>query len=515
MTGVTVAEILTLSAMQGAYVTAGRDGLSRLVTGVNVMEVPDIEAFVKPGEILLTTGFPVHDQPERLVALVPELARQGLAALAIKPLRYLPTLPEQLVEVADRLRFPIIVMPDHTSFNDVIGAVLAVVLADYGADPARAEAIRERLTGVALSGGGLDGIAAALTAALAREVTIVDEAGVPIGGRRPEGAGDTDSAGGPAAVQDQDTTRTWSFPVTVSGVVRGHVIVAGEGEPTLGQRRLIRQSCFAAAMHIAQALASMELDRKLRTLFLEEIVSGQHGDGPTIRQRSRLFGWDLAGEQLVLLAHCQNELSDAQVDAAGHVALPKGALCWSRGSEVIAIIPTASHETPSRSRRRAAATAMESAWRTALLDRGAGETVVAVGSAAHTPSALPDSHAAARDALRIAQVTGRAVVRHDELVLERLLLANPTDDLEGLVENQIGALLRYDESTGSDLCETLQVYLGVGNGAEAARRLFIHYNTLKHRLQRIVDLTHADLHDPRTRLTLALALESRTLLRHG
>jgi purine catabolism regulator len=158
---------------------------------------------------------------------------------------------------------------------------------------------------------------------------------------------------------------------------------------------------------------------------------------------------------------------------------------------------------------------MESAWRPALLDRGAGETVVAVGSVARTPSALPDSHAAARDALRIAQVTGRAVVRHDELVLERLLLANPTDVLESLVEDQIGALLRHDESTGSDLCETLQVYLGVGNGAEAARRLFIHYNTLKHRLQRIVDLTHADLHDPRTRLTLALALESRTLLRHG
>jgi purine catabolism regulator len=515
MAGVTVAEILTLSALQGAYVTAGRDGLNRLVTGVNVMEVPDIEAFVKPGEILLTTGFPVHDQPERLVALVPELARQGLAALAIKPLRYLPTLPEQLVEAADRLRFPIIVMPDHTSFNDVIGAVLAVVLADYGADPARAEAIRERLTGVALSGGGLDGIAAALTAALDRDVTIVDEAGVLIGGHRSTQSGADESSGvdDGTSLGHDGTARTWSFPITVSGVVRGHVIVAGEGEPTLGQRRLIRQSCFAAAMHIAQALASMELDRKLRTLFLEEIVSGQHGDGPTIRQRSRLFGWDLAGEQLVLLAHCEKELADAQVDAAAHAALPEGALSWSRGSEVVAIVPTTNDE-PTQARRRATRITMEASWQTALHDRGAGTTVVAVGSATRSPSELPSSHAAARDAIRIAQATGRAIVRHDDLVLERLLLANPSDELAQFVESQVGSLLRYDRSSGSDLCRTLEVYLGVGNGAEAARRLYIHYNTMKHRLQRIVDLTHADLHDPRTRLTLALALEARTLLRH-
>ena len=168
---------------------------------------------------------------------------------------------------------------------------LAVVLADYGADPGRAEAIRERLTGVALSGGGLDGIAAALTAALAREVTIVDQEGVLIAGRRSE---DPDDGG----ADPGEPARTWSFPITVGGAVRGHVLVAGEGEPTLGQRRLIRQSCFAAAMHIAQALASMELDRKLRTHFLEEIVSGYHSDGPTIRQRSRLFGWDLNGVAL-------------------------------------------------------------------------------------------------------------------------------------------------------------------------------------------------------------------------
>ena len=44
MAVVTVREAMTLAALQGTYVVAGRAGLDRAVTGVNVMEVPDIEA---------------------------------------------------------------------------------------------------------------------------------------------------------------------------------------------------------------------------------------------------------------------------------------------------------------------------------------------------------------------------------------------------------------------------------------------------------------------------------------
>jgi purine catabolism regulator len=205
-------------------------------------------------------------------------------------------------------------------------------------------------------------------------------------------------------------------------------------------------------------------------------------------------------------------LSDAQIASVSRGALPAGSLSWSRGSEVVAIVPTDGVERARRPRRVPDAP-VESAWHAALVEHGAGETVVAVGSVARRPSELPASHAAAQKAIRIALITGREVVRHEELVLERLLLANSGDVLQDFTESQIGALMAYDASNGSDLCGTLEVYLGVGNGAEAARRLYIHYNTMKHRLQRIGELAQADLHDPRTRLTLALALESRRLVR--
>jgi purine catabolism regulator len=503
----TVREVMTLAPLHGAYVLAGQAGLDRTVSGANVMEVPDIESYVKAGELLLTTGYPVHERPERLVEMLPALASRGLAALAIKPLRYLGQLPDRLISEAERLNFPVLVLPDHTSFNEVIGAVLAVVLAEYGAEPGGAEIIRERLTGVALTGGGLEEIARTLAVTLDREVTIVDREDAVLGRGAPRHE--------PGAWNQDETVESaapWAFPITVAGARRGQILVGGSGEPTLGQRRLVRQSCFAAGMHIAQALASLELDRRLRALFLEELVTGPSIDEPMLRQRSRLFGWDLSSEHVVLLARCSSELSDAQIAGAAQRTLPAGALAWSRGQEVVAVVPARDRGPVSAGRCVVGEPAFEERWRCALLDLAPDGVAVAVGPVVREPRDLAASHTAAREALTIARRTGRKVVRHDELVLERLLLAVPGDLLRDLVAREIGALIAHDAEVGGDLCRTLAAYLGVGNGAEAARRLYVHYNTVKHRLARITELTGADLHDPSTRLRLALALEAHTLL---
>src|SRR5689334_14746722 len=100
--GLRVREVLAVPTLAGARVLAGAGGLDRLVHRMNVMEVPDILPWVKPHELLLTTGYPLRHDPDALVGLVAELDRRGLAALAIKLHRYLDELPEQLLAEADR-----------------------------------------------------------------------------------------------------------------------------------------------------------------------------------------------------------------------------------------------------------------------------------------------------------------------------------------------------------------------------------------------------------------------------
>lgn len=489
MSAITVREVLTLPVLRGNLVIAGHDGLDRAVTGVNVMEVPDIESFVKPGELLLTTAYPLREHPEALAVLVRTLSRLGLAALAVKTGRYLEKLPDDALAEANRRGLPVVLLAEDTSFNEVIGAVLAVVLTEYGAEPAGAEAIRERLTGVALAGGGLVEIARTLAGALDRNVSVLDPDGAILG-----------EAGTPGS---RAADESWEFPVTVGGRERGRIVVKGKGEPSLGQRRLVRQACFAAGMHIAQALASVELDRQMRVLFLEELVAGKRVDESLVRERSRLFGWDLRSDHVVVLARLGQELTDAAVVAAARGGLPRGALAWARGQEAVAIVPAQS--IPKDSTPWPVATK----WRSVLARAGDCEVIVATGSVAGSAAEISASHAAARESLAIAQATGRSDVRHDLLALERVMLSVPPELLAELVDRELRPLLDADLINGSELCATLEMFLGTGNAADASRRLFIHYNTMKHRLNRIAALIDTDLGEPSTRLRLSFALQAR------
>ena len=68
-----------------------------------------------------------------------------------------------------------------------------------------------------------------------------------------------------------------------------------------------------------------------------------------------------------------------------------------------------------------------------------------------------------------------------------------------------------DDADTAALVATLETYLATRNAALAARRLYLHYNTLKNRLAKIEEIIGPYLDDPDRCLSLALALRLRGL----
>jgi DNA-binding PucR family transcriptional regulator len=86
-----------------------------------------------------------------------------------------------------------------------------------------------------------------------------------------------------------------------------------------------------------------------------------------------------------------------------------------------------------------------------------------------------------------------------------------TSELRQFVSEALGTLERRDQR--GTLRETLRAYLETGGShADASTRLGIHRNTLAYRLRRIGELIGRDVGDPRTWLTLHLALWASELL---
>ena len=77
---VSLHEVLHVDCLTGTTVLAGANGLDRIVTRLNVMEVPDVIDWVKPHELLVTTGYPLASpggdpaaQTEAFVQLIHDL----------------------------------------------------------------------------------------------------------------------------------------------------------------------------------------------------------------------------------------------------------------------------------------------------------------------------------------------------------------------------------------------------------------------------------------------------------
>jgi DNA-binding PucR family transcriptional regulator len=96
-------------------------------------------------------------------------------------------------------------------------------------------------------------------------------------------------------------------------------------------------------------------------------------------------------------------------------------------------------------------------------------------------------------------------VHFDELGPFCFVLTQPANDIRAFAERVLGPLIAEDSD--DELFATLESYLRhSGSVNTVAKQLFLHRNTVRHRLRRVRKLIGADLADPDTRLSLQLAI---------
>ncbi|RIV21962.1 PucR family transcriptional regulator [Alicyclobacillaceae bacterium I2511] len=79
--------------------------------------------------------------------------------------------------------------------------------------------------------------------------------------------------------------------------------------------------------------------------------------------------------------------------------------------------------------------------------------------------------------------------------------------IQHLIDQDIGSLLLHDKKYHTNLLQTLKVYLDCDRSKQqTADQLFIHRQTLYHRLEQIQTLIHGSLDNPAQRLSIQLSL---------
>ncbi|MBO1031458.1 PucR family transcriptional regulator ligand-binding domain-containing protein [Tessaracoccus sp. SD287] len=531
--GLSVSEVLELPALAGATVLAGADGLARLVSRVNVMEVPDVLPWTNPDQLLLTTGYPLR-QTGDLGSFVADLHARGLAALGIKLNRYLDELPAEALRRADELDFPLIGLPDGIGFDEILNQVLSRVLNRRAGDLARNEQVVGDLVDIVISGGDLSTVCAGLVTALASAAVVTTMDGRVLASAVADGV-DLDTVLGLPAfdrtgrlrvedeptgiiVNDQPSFQRLLVPVLVRGRHEGRLLVVHDTLlPT--HVPMVEWAAAAAALVLTKQQAVAAVENKYRADFLRDALVGRAGPPERVVGHAHSLGWHLDRPVVVVVATVDQ--SATPLDAMEERSLQERfSRAWSQAvheadpeapvagyaQEVVAVIGIAA-DTPTESLERTVGRFA----RSVRGDGGGGRRSFTTGISRPitTIGDLPRAYAEATESV----VVGRrlhgngSVTPFGSLGVFRLLSQVDPDELRNFALETLGPLASTDLPDAEDLRQTLSVLLEHNmNVAETSRALHFHYNTLRYRITKLEQILGPFTTDSHRRFSLALAL---------
>jgi PucR family transcriptional regulator, purine catabolism regulatory protein len=521
----TVREMLREDAMRGAWVIAGADGLERPVRRLNVWTVPNIVRWTKQDEFLLATGYPLPRRPEEFCHLIEQLAAKGLAGLGVKLDEYLAELPPAAAELADRIGFPIVMIPATSPLDDVLSQTFETIVNRQAAALARTQQIHDAFLRVALTGGGLARLSDELAGILpGADVVICDPAGYPLAATTRSGiqaqnfrdaSGLVDTARLIAGVHKDDETGTgWAAAVIRAGDMRhGFVLAVGraQGLPAVAGLA-VEQAALVAALEITRDLAVLAVEQQFASNALHDLVTGTASGLDHALARAVRLGWDLRRPLAVLVARrCGTEGSDEPPRQQEASAL-RAAELWTLAirdrdrnaavagfaTELVAVVGAADAEALARKAHADLTASTGRAYSVGVSQAAAG--------ALDIPRRYEEARVALQVGLRLSG--GGAVTSFAGLGLYRLISNVSQAELRAFVQDTLGPVLELPEPARTDLLKSLAVLFSTRfNVAESARALHYHYNTMRYRVTKLERMLGGFTGDAAAALRIGVALQ--------
>ena len=138
---VTISDIMKLPSLSGASIAAGLKGMNRTISAISVMESSDEEGLgIKfqgqsnyyGQEIIITAFMAARDDVNKQCAAIRRLQQEGEVGIIVFYVgSILPCLDQRVIDLADQLEIPMIVMPEkrlELRYGDVICEVMGAIV---------------------------------------------------------------------------------------------------------------------------------------------------------------------------------------------------------------------------------------------------------------------------------------------------------------------------------------------------------------------------------------------------
>ncbi|HEY2702143.1 MAG TPA: helix-turn-helix domain-containing protein [Candidatus Dormibacteraeota bacterium] len=537
---ITVKDVWRGAMPDGTELLGGGGGLDRRVEWATALRTrPPAFETIKGGEMAFVPVRSIRLLDERLdlAQVIQSFGDKGGVAVAV-----VGEASMESVAVAERMMMPLLHLPDGAHLNDIQQTVVRFILDQRTLLHERQQELHTQLMELALAGAGTPAIVDRLAEITGQAAVWQDNDGTV---RHVSASADGDGlraglekegprvrrwAEGIAVVAADPPVHEFALhksgmarlvaPVPVRDGIGGFIsLIAPDTQLDQLSRLAVARAASACAIELDRERAVLQARDELEGEFLESLLAGTYSSESAVRHRAERLGFDVSGDTVVMVARPDGGVE--QVPRVRGDQLVAGAQGWIRRRApaalatlrqraVAAVVPLIDGQPAVDLRRLAADLRLECAGAVG------GEVSVGLGRAKPGINGVRASYREAEQALTMGTrlFGGARVVAFADLGLYRLLYAmNGQTELREFFDDQVQALVEYDQRTGAGLMATLDAFFRChGSPTEIAQLLHLHRNTVLYRLRRIEDIAQLSLDDPETRLNLHLCLKVRDVL---
>ena len=514
MAVVLLEDILELPVLRLATVRTASAACRRPVSWASVIEMP-VDDFVRPDELVLTTGMGCGESGGRFMDFVGQVIAANAAAIAVSTGPYLEKLPPETLELAERESFPLIELPWEVRFADITRAVSEALLTEEHRLLIRAQDLQTTMLERVVAGAGGADIAQILAEELGLQVRLADPAGRILGSSK----GPT---GRPRPAPEPACTPL-RVPVRSARQTEGFILVGGAAgsAPDLGRNtQVLEHASAACAFWFLHQRALREAQARRQDDFVWNLAKGQIAEEEATAQGS-VLGYRLDRSRVCVLGRL---LPDPRAEGVEHRAFADEDAEQRRVEHVVLqVARDRGHAVMSTRQQATFVLYVETDGRNLapvhrlldevglVLDRAGigGHVSWGLAPAGQDVGGFALGYAAAKEALEIGyrQCGAGHRTSSEDLQLHRVLSRVAEDPAAArLVADTLGPLIDYDRRKHGQLVQTLgELIRARGQASKAAQALVLHRQSLLYRLAKIESLTGHSLADPDNWFQLSLA----------
>ena len=533
----TIYDFLNLPNFSDLNLLAGENGLDRELTNVTVVDTPDGTNWLNGGEFVITTAYMLHEEKD-LLEFLQVLHEKQAAGVGIKENRYITTIPEAALKMADELNLPLISVPEAYPFVDIINPVLTQIISQQSLLLTQANKIHKEFLGLAINNNSVPEILKTLSSITRMPCAFIDTHFRNI-------FFSDESSSLMQKLQDADIENITSefleqydyYTVANKNEQFGFLLFEKgclQTQENGNMQTALEYASIVLILHIQVQIANQQMAEKYKASFLEDLLTNNVKTDVEIHNRARLYGWDFTNGGLAAVVDINNikkyftdrldSNTNRMLEEATeiifrhsiqemHQTFPQSK--YFRQSDLIVFIismPEDSRETLPEQleqtfRRLQSRLKMVSPFTITL----------GIGQYYENIRDISKSYSEARVAINLGyslQWFDR-ILFYNRLGLYRLLApVMNSPESEELCIQYIQPLEDYDRKYHGELLPTLQEILQNGwNLKESAAGLYIHYNSIKYRYSKICKVLNLDLADHNNRSLVEIAMKLY-LLKH-